>query len=149
MEDAKEIALEACGLTRRYRMGEVTIQALRGVDLALYHGELLVLLGASGSGKSTLLNILGGLDSASEGKVRHRDRHGRVRDLTRASQRELTRYPCSTASTWWPGACPRRAATTRRWSPTPSPRPMAWHRGTAWRRSSMDAGYPYGLRASP
>jgi len=92
MDDGKEIALEARGLTRRYRMGEVTIQALRGVDMALYHGELLVLLGASGSGKSTLLNILGGLDSASEGEMRHIDRHGHAQDLGRASQRELTRY---------------------------------------------------------
>ncbi|WP_346298968.1 ABC transporter ATP-binding protein [Halomonas sp. BM-2019] len=73
-------------------MGEVTIQALRGVDLALYRGELLVMLGASGSGKSTLLNILGGLDSASGGEVRYRDRAGHSRDLTRASQRELTRF---------------------------------------------------------
>ncbi len=92
MEHAKEIALEARGLTRHYRLGEVTIQALRGVDLTLYQGELLVLLGASGSGKSTLLNILGGLDSASGGAVRHVDRQGTERDLTRAGPRELTRY---------------------------------------------------------
>ena len=73
MGDDKAVALEALGLTRSYPMGEVTIQALRGVDLALYRGELLVMLGASGSGKSTLLNILGGLDSASGGEVRYVD----------------------------------------------------------------------------
>ena len=92
MGDDKAVALEALGLTRSYPMGEVTIQALRGVDLALYRGELLVMLGASGSGKSTLLNILGGLDSASGGEVRYVDHRGQSRDLTRASQRELTRF---------------------------------------------------------
>ena len=50
------------GLTKIYKMGEVEVPALRGLDLELYSGELVVLLGASGSGKSTLLNILGGLD---------------------------------------------------------------------------------------
>ncbi|MEY6432680.1 ABC transporter ATP-binding protein [Thioalkalicoccus limnaeus] len=68
-------------------MGEVEIQALRGVDLDLYAGELTVMLGASGSGKSTLLNILGGLDRASGGEVRYRDQ-----DLTRARDRVLTDF---------------------------------------------------------
>ncbi|MCC5806017.1 MAG: ABC transporter ATP-binding protein [Opitutales bacterium] len=68
-------------------MGEVKIHALRGVDMALYAGELMVLLGPSGCGKSTLLNILGGLDTASGGTVTYRDR-----DLTRAGERALTRY---------------------------------------------------------
>ncbi|MEJ2451771.1 MAG: ABC transporter ATP-binding protein [Gammaproteobacteria bacterium] len=68
-------------------MGEVAVQALRGVDLDLYDGEVVVLLGPSGSGKSTLLNILGGLDTPSEGHVMYADR-----DLTRASERELTEY---------------------------------------------------------
>jgi putative ABC transport system ATP-binding protein len=48
------------GITKVYRMGEVEVQALRSIDLDLYEGELVVLLGPSGSGKSTLLNILGG-----------------------------------------------------------------------------------------
>lgn len=77
----------ARGLTKTYDMGEQQIHALRGVDLELYPGELVVLLGASGSGKSTLLNILGGLDTASGGRVEYRGR-----DLTRASERELTEY---------------------------------------------------------
>jgi putative ABC transport system ATP-binding protein len=50
----------ARALTKVYQMGEVTVQALRGVDFDLYARELVVLLGPSGSGKSTLLNILGG-----------------------------------------------------------------------------------------
>ncbi|WP_299311589.1 ABC transporter ATP-binding protein [uncultured Halomonas sp.] len=85
-------ALVARGLTRRYRMGEVTIQALRGVDLTLKRGELVVMLGASGSGKSTLLNILGGLDSPSEGELRYVDREGQAHTLNSANQRALTRF---------------------------------------------------------
>jgi putative ABC transport system ATP-binding protein len=61
--------LVASGLTKVYRTGEVAVHALRGVDLELYEGELIVLLGASGSGKSTLLNIVGGLDVPTDGTV--------------------------------------------------------------------------------
>ena len=68
-------------------MGDVDVHALRGVDLELRRGELVVLLGPSGSGKSTLLNILGGLDVPSAGHVWY-DGH----DLTTASERELTRF---------------------------------------------------------
>lgn len=63
----------ARGLTKIYDMGEIRVEALRDVDFDLYEGELLVLLGASGSGKSTLLNILGGLDSPTEGSVWYQD----------------------------------------------------------------------------
>jgi len=65
----KQVVFHAEGLTKIYQMGEVQVHALRGVDLDLYDGELVVLLGPSGSGKSTLLNILGGLDSATSGTV--------------------------------------------------------------------------------
>ena len=75
------------GLGKVYHMGDVEVHALRGVDLELHAGELIVLLGASGSGKSTLLNILGGLDTASTGTVWYHDQ-----DLTRATDRELTAY---------------------------------------------------------
>jgi putative ABC transport system ATP-binding protein len=78
---------EARGLTKVYSMGEVEVQALRGIDFDLERGELLVLLGASGSGKSTLLNILGGLDVPTSGTVRFLDQ-----DLTSADDAELTRY---------------------------------------------------------
>ncbi|HEU5209687.1 MAG TPA: ABC transporter ATP-binding protein [Longimicrobiales bacterium] len=75
------------GLGKVYRMGQVEVHALRGVDLDLYAGELVVLLGASGSGKSTLLNILGGLDTASSGTVSYLDR-----DLTHATDDVLTEF---------------------------------------------------------
>lgn len=85
--DQTQIVFHAEGLTKIYQMGEVQVQALRGVDLDLYNGELVVLLGPSGSGKSTLLNILGGLDSASSGHVKYLDH-----DLVNASDQELTAY---------------------------------------------------------
>src|SRR5690242_1554475 len=77
----------ARGLTKIYRTGDVAVEALRSLDMDLYRGELLVLLGASGSGKSTLLNILGGLDTATSGTVLFEEH-----DLTRMSERALTRY---------------------------------------------------------
>ena len=83
----KEVIFRAEGLTKIYRMGEVEVHALRGIDLLLYAGELVVLLGPSGSGKSTLLNILGGLDVPSAGHVWY---HGE--DLTSASDAELTAF---------------------------------------------------------
>jgi putative ABC transport system ATP-binding protein len=75
------------GLTKHYRMGEVDVAALRGVDIDLFEGELVVLLGASGSGKSTLLNILGGLDVCTSGHVEYRGQ-----DLTAADPDDLTWY---------------------------------------------------------
>ncbi|HXK18251.1 MAG TPA: ABC transporter ATP-binding protein [Polyangiaceae bacterium] len=74
-------------LHKLYRMGEVDVHALDGVDFALNAGELLVLLGVSGSGKSTLLNILGGLDLPSSGRVFFEDQ-----ELTCADQDALTEY---------------------------------------------------------
>ena len=83
----KEAVFRARGLTKVYRMGEVEVIALRGVDLDLYAGEFVVLLGPSGSGKSTLLNILGGLDSATSGEVTYAGH-----DLAQAGERELTGF---------------------------------------------------------
>ena len=68
-------------------MGEVEVHALKQVNLQLYEGQFVVLLGPSGSGKSTLLNIIGGLDVPTSGEVRYRDTV-----LTRADEAELTAY---------------------------------------------------------
>ena len=62
-----ESVFQVRDLTKIYRMGEVEVHALRGVDMELFADELVVLLGPSGSGKSTLLNNLGGLDIATHG----------------------------------------------------------------------------------
>jgi putative ABC transport system ATP-binding protein len=85
--EGREAVFTARGLTKIYRMGEVEVHALRGVDLGIYASEFVVLLGPSGSGKSTLLNILGGLDTPTSGSAVWHDH-----DLARASEAELTRY---------------------------------------------------------
>jgi putative ABC transport system ATP-binding protein len=77
----------ARGLTKVYPMGDLVVQALRGVDFDLYPREFVVLLGPSGSGKSTLLNILGGLDIPTAGQVAYRDH-----DLAAADEAALTEY---------------------------------------------------------
>jgi putative ABC transport system ATP-binding protein len=82
-----EVIFRARGLTKTYHMGEVEVHALQGIDLDLFEGEFVVILGPSGSGKSTLLNILGGLDAPTGGAVRFRDH-----DLVAADDRQLTRY---------------------------------------------------------
>lgn len=78
---------KARGITKVYHMGEVNVHALRGVDLDLFEGEFVVLLGPSGSGKSTLLNILGGLDVPTTGHVSYRGK-----DLTSDDDALLTGY---------------------------------------------------------
>lgn len=81
------IAYRTLGLTKVYGEGRSAVHALRGVDLEIPQGEIVVLLGPSGSGKSTLLNIIGGLDRATAGEVFFRDQ--RLSDMTDA---QLTRY---------------------------------------------------------
>jgi len=86
-ETAVAPVFTARGITKVYPMGEIEVQALRGVDFDLFPAEFVVLLGPSGSGKSTLLNILGGLDIPTAGRVIYKDH-----DLTSAGEAALTEY---------------------------------------------------------
>ena len=87
MEQDKPLAFRTRGLTRTYGEGEGIVHALRGVDLDIPEGELIVLLGQSGSGKSTLLNMLGGLDKPSGGSVWFGDK-----ELSKMDDDALTQY---------------------------------------------------------
>jgi putative ABC transport system ATP-binding protein len=85
--------IELAGVARRYRLGEVTVTALDAVDLRIERGEFIVVLGPSGSGKTTLLNMIGALDSPTEGRIVIDGR-----DIARAPRRELFRFRRHTVS---------------------------------------------------
>jgi putative ABC transport system ATP-binding protein len=86
-QDPYPLVFRARSLIRDYASGAGVVHALRGVDLDIGEGELIVLLGPSGSGKSTLLNLLGGLDTPTGGSLTWRSL-----DLAHADSRTLTRY---------------------------------------------------------
>ncbi len=83
----KESYISFENVTKEYRMGEVSIAALAGVNFTIERGELAIVAGASGAGKSTVLNILGGMDTPTGGQVRV---DGRL--VSGFSPRELTTY---------------------------------------------------------
>jgi putative ABC transport system ATP-binding protein len=87
METQTVSVFRLAGLRKIYGSGDAAVHALRGVDITINEGELVVLLGPSGSGKSTLLNILGGLDRPTDGETFFRDLN-----LATASDNEVTRY---------------------------------------------------------
>lgn len=79
--------LETRNLHKTFQVGEVAVQALKGVDLKVAEGDFVVILGPSGSGKSTILNILGGMDTPSEGEIVYRGT-----PLQNMNKLELTMY---------------------------------------------------------
>ena len=87
LQEATSLAFNVENVTKTYGEGRSAVHALRGADLQICEGEIVVLLGPSGSGKSTLLNILGGLDRATSGKVCFRSQ-----TLTEMDDRALTLY---------------------------------------------------------
>jgi len=74
-------------LTKSYIMGEVKVDALKGVNFEIFDGEFVVILGPSGSGKSTMLNIIGGIDSPTSGAIAYKGK-----ELTGVAEKELTAY---------------------------------------------------------
>ncbi|HET8820476.1 MAG TPA: ABC transporter ATP-binding protein [Thermoleophilaceae bacterium] len=86
-------AIELAGVARRYEVGNATVTALEAVDLEIKPGEFIVVLGPSGSGKTTLLNMIGALDSPTEGRIRIAGR-----DITNASRKELFEFRRHTVS---------------------------------------------------
>ncbi|MEX1661887.1 ABC transporter ATP-binding protein [Thioclava sp. 15-R06ZXC-3] len=83
----KTLAFSTKGLTKVYGEGRSAVHALRGVELDIPQGEIVVLLGPSGSGKSTLLNIIGGLDRATAGDAFFQDQN-----LSEMTDKQLTLY---------------------------------------------------------
>lgn len=79
--------VELKGVKKIYKMGEVTIPAVDGIDFTINQGEFVAIVGPSGAGKTTVLNILGGMDSCSEGTVLVDGV-----DISKFREKELTKY---------------------------------------------------------
>ena len=92
--DGRQIVCE--GLVRIYKVADLEVVALQGLDLVVGVGEMIAIVGASGSGKSTLLNILGGLDTPSAGRAVVAGH-----DLGQMGRRERTRYRRRVVGTIW------------------------------------------------
>ena len=86
----KDNYIEIDNLTKTYKIGEESFNALSGINLKIKQGEFVVILGPSGAGKSTLLNILGGMDSATSGRIVVGDE-----EITSYNDKELTKYRAS------------------------------------------------------
>ena len=86
-ETATDVLLRLTDVQRTYQMGEVSVEVLKHVSLDIRGGEVLAIVGPSGSGKTTILNLVGGMDSPTDGQILFRNR-----DLSRASAAELTTY---------------------------------------------------------
>ncbi len=97
IEFGRTPVLETTGLEMHYQMGRVTVPALRGVDLRIYQGEFVSIMGSSGSGKSTLLHVIGGLLSPTGGRVFVRGEghhfHERLSKNGSSAQRNRLRVP--------------------------------------------------------
>ena len=87
LQEDKNIILSAHNITKSFKNGDVVTNVLKGVNLDVYEGEFVAILGESGCGKSTFLNIIGGLDSADSGTFEYLGK-----DMSHASQDELTYY---------------------------------------------------------
>lgn len=87
VSETKPVILSLRGVIKEFKNGDAVTQVLRGIDLDVYEGELLVILGESGCGKSTLLNIIGGMDQLTAGEFRFRGA-----DYSHATETVLTEY---------------------------------------------------------
>lgn len=83
-------------LVKLYKIGDIEVMALQGLDLAVEKGEMLAIIGNSGSGKSTLMNIIGGLDRPTAGKI-----HVNGTDLLKLSDKEMMHYMRETIGFVW------------------------------------------------
>ena len=86
-DNVADVLLRLTDVQRTYRMGEVSVEVLKHVSLDIRRGEVLAIVGPSGSGKTTILNLVGGMDSPTDGQILFRSQ-----DLSRASAVELTSY---------------------------------------------------------